>query len=125
MSATTRLRSKNVTLGLTLVAASAFTAGCATSDGSAICVDPQTETRVDDDSCDDSDEDYDGTQTSGFFWFYIPAGNSAPAVGSAYNPSTGYYKAPAGKSYTKGGVSKSGGSISKGGFGSSGGKGSS
>lgn len=119
-----RLRSKSVTLGLTLVAASVFTGCAAEQDGQAICVNPETEERVDDDSCDEDQEDYDGTG-SGFFWFYMPAGTSAPAVGSRYNPSTGYYSAPKGQNYTKGGVPKSGGSISKGGFGSSGGKGSS
>ncbi len=118
-----RLRSNSVALTLTVIAASALT-GCSTSDGSAICVDPVTEERVDDGSCDDVDEDYDGTG-GGFYWFYIPSGTSAPAVGSKYNPSSGYYKAPSGKSYSKGGVSSKGGTISKGGFGSGFGKSSS
>lgn len=119
---TTRLRSRSVQLGLTVLAASALTA-CG-EDGSAICVDPQTEQRVDDGSCDGVDEDYDGTG-AGFYWFYIPSGTSAPAVGSSYNPSSGYYKAPSGQTYSKGGVSKSGGTVSRGGFGSGFGKSSS
>lgn len=123
MAESRRLRSKTVALGLTVVAASVLT-GCSSTDGAAICVDPATETRVDDDECDGVDEDYDGTG-GGFFWFYMPHGHSAPAVGSTYNPSSGYYKAPSGKTYTKGGVSTSGGTISKGGFGSGFGKSSS
>jgi hypothetical protein len=112
-----RMKSNAVKLGLTALVASSLT-GCGTDDGQAICVDPQTEVRVDDDDCDGVDEDYDGTG-GGFYWFYIPSGHSAPGVGSRYNRSVGYYKAPSGTSFSKGGVATKGGSVSRGGFGGS------
>lgn len=116
---TRRFKSGAVKLGLTALVATSL-AGCASDDGQAICVDPRTETRVSDDSCDDVDDDeyYDGTG-SGFFWFYVPAGHSAPGVGSHYNSTRGFYKPPSGSSYSKGGVSTKGGSVSRGGFGGS------
>ena len=66
-----RMRSTSISLGITAVMASSLT-GCATSaDYAAVCVDPDTEERVDDDQCDD-DSDYNGTG-AGFFWYYLAA----------------------------------------------------
>ena len=54
--------------------------GCATSaDYAAVCVDPDTQERVEDDQCDD-DSDYNGAGT-GFFWYYLAARAVVPAVG--------------------------------------------
>jgi hypothetical protein len=122
------MRSRNVALALTTVAAAASLSSCSTGDDyQAICVDPQTEMRVDDDECDDVDDDYDGG--SGFAWFYISTHGShrAPAVGHSYSKlkSSGVYKVPSGKSYSKGGFSSKGGSVKSGGFGSGFGKASS
>jgi hypothetical protein len=126
-----RLRSKHVALGLTVVAASTLT-GCGTDpDYAAICVDPETQERVDDDQCDDSDRprDYTGVGT-GFFWFYMSSTSSArlPAVGQSYNPSAGTYQGSSlvngGRSVQRGGLPSAGSSSVKsftrsGGFGSS------
>ena len=100
-----RLRSSRVALGLTVVAASALTSGCAeeTPDYQAICVDPTTEERVDDDECseDEDPEDYSGGG-GGFFWFYLAANSTRPlpAVGSRYDPRAGTFN---GSSLTRNG----------------------
>jgi len=74
------MRSASVSLGITAVMASSLT-GCATSaDYAAVCVDPETEQRVDDDQCDD-DRDYTGVGT-GFFWYYLAASSRVPAIGA-------------------------------------------
>lgn len=131
-----RLRSSNVVLGLTLVAAASFVSGCAeeTPDYQAICVDPQTNQRLDDDQCDDSDRDYSGSG-SGFFWFYVGSqyGGRVPGVGQTYSPSMGTYNGSSvtkgGRSVVRGGVPKTGASsmksytsstVKSGGFGGSG-----
>ena len=99
-----RLRSAHVGLGLTVMAAAALT-GCAADepDYAAICVDPITEERIDDDLCDDSDDpsDYHGSG-GGFFWFYVNTSSShpIPAVGSRFNPGHGTYT---GSTLTRGG----------------------
>ena len=129
-SPSTVRRSKVVLLGLTASAASAL-AGCASEpDVAAICTDPQTQQRVDDDQCDDSDdpEDYHGTG-SGFFWYYLGTQSGrVPAVGSRYNAGSGSYDGSkyvsAGKSVQRGGLPNEGVSSFKsfsksGGFGSS------
>ena len=89
-----RMRSNTVLLGVTALAASSLT-GCASEpDYAAICVDPETEVRVDDDQCDDSDDPDDYTPgVPGFFWFYLGARSAAPipAIGSRYDPSAGTY----------------------------------
>lgn len=91
-----RLRSKHVALGLTVAAAGTLT-GCAAQDPdyAAICVDPETNERVEDESCDDSDEprEYSGVG-GGFFWFYMNTGSTRrlPAVGERYDPGYGTYR---------------------------------
>jgi hypothetical protein len=125
MASGRRMRSKNVALALTTLAAAASLSSCSAGDDyQAICVDPQTEERVADDTCDDDTGTYvEGeSDLDGFYWFYIPTsgGHRAPAVGSSYSSlkSAGVYKPPAGKSFTKGGFSSKGGSVKSGGFGS-------
>ncbi|MBB6565015.1 hypothetical protein [Kribbella sandramycini] len=136
------MRSAGITLGLTALVAAAFT-GCSSDDDqpdyAAICVEPQTQTRVDDDECKD-ERDYQGSG-AGFFWFYMAtrSGAHVPAVGARYTMSQGTYTTPQRRdessgggsggspSIQRGGLSKSGGdigTISRGGFGHSG-KGSS
>ena len=129
------MRSAGITLGLTALVAATLT-GCSsdddTADYAAICVDPQTETRVTDDNCKDERE-YQGTG-AGFFWFYMATRGSAyvPAIGGRYTTHGGTYTVPrerdngtgGGGSPTiqRGGLSKSGGdisTISRGGFGHS------
>src|SRR5689334_25327889 len=132
------MRSAGITLGLTALVAATLT-GCSsddTADYAAICVDPQTETRVDDDNCKDERE-YHGSG-AGFFWFYMATRSRAyvPAVGARYYIGNGTYTVPrerddrtggggsggASPTIQRGGLSKSGGdigTISRGGFGHS------
>ena len=127
-----RMRSKTVLLGVTALAASSLS-GCAASepDYAAICTDPQTNERVDDDECDDSDEPRDYTPgLGGFFWFYMltSGSNRIPAIGQSYSPRWGSYNgrgiAGAGNRVQRGGLPKQGASSVKsftrsGGFGGS------
>ncbi|MCK9793659.1 tRNA-dihydrouridine synthase [Isoptericola sp. 4D.3] len=118
-----RMRSASVTLGVTAVVAASLT-GCGSQDADnrAICVDPETQLRVDDDECDE-DDDYHGTGTpaAGFYWYYLRSGGRAPAVGASYATSAGSFDSTKlSGSSSKGGVSSDGGTISRGGFGGSG-----
>jgi hypothetical protein len=116
-----RMRSASISLGITAVMASSLT-GCATSaDYAAVCVDPTTEQRVDDDQCDD-DADYDGVGT-GFFWYYLGARSVVPAIGSTVRGGT-YRGSTLTGSVQRGGLPTTGGSTVrsstiKGGFGGS------
>ncbi|TWD79926.1 hypothetical protein FB561_0992 [Kribbella amoyensis] len=131
-----RMRSAGITLGLTALMAASLT-GCSSGDQpdyAAICVDPQTQTRTDDDECKDERE-YHGSG-AGFFWFYMATrGNGyVPAVGSRYNAGQGTYTIPrtgsggsGSPTIRRGGLDRKGGdigTITRGGFGKSG-KGSS
>jgi len=125
------MRSAGVTLGLTALVAASLT-GCAGNnqpDYAAICVDPQTQTRTDDDNCKDERE-YHGSG-AGFFWFYMATrgGGLVPPIGGRYNVAQGTYTVPRTGTPTikRGGLDKKGGdigTITRGGFGKSG-KGSS
>lgn len=121
-SSTRRMRSRSVALGLTTVVAASLT-GCApAADNRAICVDPATQLRVDDDQCDEDDDDYVGSgAVGGYYWYYVRAGSRAPAVGASYATASGTFdsRTLAGKT-SKGGVSSDGGTVSRGGFGGSG-----
>ncbi|CAA9379784.1 MAG: hypothetical protein AVDCRST_MAG32-1448 [uncultured Nocardioides sp.] len=117
-----RMRSSSVALGITAVMASNLT-GCASAEESpdyaAVCVDPETKERVDDDQCDD-DGDYNGVG-GGFFWYYLGASSRFPAVGSTVTGGT--FSTPRG-SIQRGGLPSTGGSsvkssTTKGGFGGS------
>lgn len=128
MSTTTRRASRAVPLGLTVIAASTLTGCGGDPDVAAVCVDPQTNERVDDGQCDDSDDpsDYDGVG-SGFFWYYLgtQSARTIPSVGSPV--SGGSFNSSSfrngGKSIQRGGLPDSGGSFKSfsksGGFGSS------
>ncbi|TCC59496.1 hypothetical protein E0H73_22955 [Kribbella pittospori] len=125
------MRSAGVTLGLTALVAASLT-GCSNNsqpDYAAICVDPQTQTRSDDENCKD-DREYHGSG-AGFFWFYMATrgGGLVPPIGGRYSAAQGTYTIPRTGSPTikRGGVDKKGGdigTITRGGFGKSG-KGSS
>lgn len=116
-----RMRSSAVTLGVTAVVASGLT-GCASSaDYAAVCVDPDTEQRVDDSQCDD-DRDYDGS-SAGFFWYYLAASRVVPAVGARVSGGTFNGSSLSG-TVQRGGLPRTGGSTvksatTKGGFGGS------
>lgn len=132
------MRSAGITLGLTALVAATLT-GCSsddddeTADYAAICVDPQTETRVDDNNCKDERE-YHGSG-AGFFWFYMATRSAAyvPAIGGRYSSGGGTYTVPRQRDQStgggggaptiqRGGLSKSGGDIgtvARGGFGQS------
>ncbi|CAM3730171.1 hypothetical protein NOZE110980_12755 [Nocardioides zeicaulis] len=115
------MRSSGIALGITAVMASSLT-GCASSaDYAAVCVDPQTQQRVDDDQCDD-DSDYDGGG-SGFFWYYLAARSVVPGVGSTVSGGT-YRGSTLNGTVQRGGLPSTGGSTvrsatTKGGFGGS------
>jgi hypothetical protein len=126
------MRSAKVTLGLTALVAASLS-GCSSGDDqpdyAAICVDPQSQARTQDEDCKDETE-YRGSG-SGFFWFYMATRGNAfvPPVGGRYNAGSGTYTIPRSGSPTvkRGGLDTKGGkigTITRGGFGSSG-KGSS
>ena len=116
-----RMRSSSISLGITALMASSLTGCSSSADYAAVCVDPATEMRVDDDQCDD-DRDYDG-HSSGFFWYYLGQNSRVPAVGSGVSGGT-YKGSTLSGSVARGGLSKAGGSsvkstTTKGGFGGS------
>lgn len=131
------MRSAGITLGLTALVAASLT-GCSTEeeqpDYAAICVDPQTEQRTNDENCTDERE-YHGSG-AGFFWFYMATrgGGIVPPVGGRYLAADGTYSASTlrnsqGGTATvqRGGLDTKGGNIgtiTRGGFGGTG-KGSS
>lgn len=116
---TRRWRSTSVALGVTAVVAASLT-GCSEANNRAICVDPETELRVDDDNCDEDDDDYGGSG-SGYYWYYLRSGARAPAVGKSYATGNGTFDSTRlNGTTTKGGVSADGGTVSRGGFGGSG-----
>lgn len=91
-----RLRSASVTLGLTALVAAGLT-GCAPgaqagsgasaeADNQAICVDPETEERVDDDLCED--DDHGGSHAGLYAWYFLSRGSTLPSVGSRYSGGT-------------------------------------
>ncbi len=127
-----RMRSRTVLIGVTALTASSLS-GCASQpDYAAICTDPQTQERVDDDQCDPSEEprDYSPGIGPGFFWFYLLATSNRriPAVGQAYSPRAGTYSGRqllnSGARVQRGGLPRAGGTSMKsftrsGGFGAS------
>ncbi len=123
----TQRRSMAVRLTITAMLAASLTA-CSSDDPDpdpdnvAICVDPNTQERVDDSQCG---EDYDhhiysggGGLSSGFFWYFVGRGSVFPPIGSRYVGSVGSFARPAGVGSTvRGGTT--GGTVSRGGFGGS------
>lgn len=124
MNTTTRrrMRSGSVAIGFTAVMAAQLS-GCASSpDYAAVCVDPETNERVEDYECS-NDTDYDGV-SSGFFWYYLGSSQRVPAVGSTASGGTWNGSRLSGSSVQRGGLPTTGGSsvkstTSRGGFGGS------
>ncbi|NYE36304.1 hypothetical protein F4692_001408 [Nocardioides cavernae] len=116
-----RMRSSSISLGITALMASSLTGCSSSADYAAVCVDPQTQERVDDDQCDD-DSDYSGGG-SGFFWYYLGASSRIPAVGTTATGGT-WSGSTLNGSVQRGGLPSTGGSTvksatTKGGFGGS------
>jgi hypothetical protein len=112
-----RMRSNTVLLGVTALAAAGLTGCAAEPDYAAICVDPESQNRVEDTRCDDGedpDEYHAGSPVPGFFWFYFATSSRSvlPAVGSRYDASAGTYSGRAlvsgGKSVQRGGMPSAG-----------------
>lgn len=117
-----RMRSSSVALGITAMMAANLT-GCASdsADYAAVCVDPETKERVDDDQCDD-DRDYNGVG-GGFFWYYLGASSRVPSIGQTATGGT-FSGSRLNGSVQRGGLPTTGGSTvrsttTKGGFGGS------
>ena len=113
-------KSAAVVLGVTALLAPSLS-GCGSDDdeaeNQAVCVDQETQQRVDDDQCDPDDYETRGSGVgSGFFWYFLgtQAGRSYPAVGQRV--SGGTYSVPSGTS-VRGGVPQAGGNVPRGGFG--------
>lgn len=116
-----RMRSSSISLGITALMASSLTGCSSSADYAAVCVDPETQERVDDDQCDD-DSDYNGGG-SGFFWYYLGASSRIPAVGQTTSGGT-FSGSSLNGSVQRGGLPTTGGSTvksatTKGGFGGS------
>jgi hypothetical protein len=116
-----RMRSTSISLGITALMASSLTGCSSSADYAAVCVDPETQERVDDDECDD-DRDYNGTG-SGFFWYYLGASSRVPAIGQTTSGGTFNGSTLNGR-VDRGGLPTTGGSTvksstTKGGFGGS------
>ena len=117
MRASARRRSATVTLGVTALLATGLTA-CGNDepedpDYGAVCVDSQTQQRVDDDQCGD---DYrgGGPGVGLFAWYFLSRGLVAPALGQRV--AGGTFTAPATGTIRRG-VNPGGGTIARGGFG--------
>jgi len=104
-------RSAKVTAAGTAAFAALALSGCGEDpkpDHQAVCVDKQTQVRLDEDRCDD--------EHHGHGFVYYPIGRSYPAVGQPL--SSGYVSTlPKGHYAQVGGASKSGGTVLRGGFG--------
>jgi hypothetical protein len=117
-----RMRSSTVTLGVTAVVAAGLT-GCASSaDYAAVCVNPDTNERVDDDQCDDDGGSSSGAGTA-FLWYYLAASRVVPAIGAPVNGGT-FSRSGLNGTVQRGGLPEKGGSTvksttTKGGFGGS------
>ena len=126
-----RMRSQSVLIGVTALAASSLSGCVSQPDYAAICTDPETNQRVDDDQCDESDEPRDYTPgLGGFFWFYLATSSSRPipAIGQGFDRRAGTYDgrglAATGTRLQRGGLPTQGASSMKsytrsGGFGAS------
>jgi hypothetical protein len=116
-----RMRSSSISLGITALMASSLTGCSSSADYAAVCVDPETQERVDDDQCDD-DSDYNGAG-AGFFWYYLAASSRIPAVGQTTSGGT-FSGSSLNGTVQRGGLPTTGGSTvksatTKGGFGGS------
>ena len=109
----TRRRSASVSLGVAAVLVATLS-GCSASadeedyDYGAVCVDQDTQQRVDD------DDDCDERPTYG--WYFIPVGAIAPGIGERVGD--GSFGSPSSdEAVCYGGVPREGGEITRGGFG--------
>ena len=92
-------RSTSVTLGVTALLAAGLTS-CSSSDGedaSAVCVDAQTQQRVDDDRCDD-DPSNGSVAGSPFLWYFLGRATAIPPFGVPIVGYAGGYSVPRGVS---------------------------
>ena len=110
-------KSAAVALGITALLAPSLSA-CSSDDevdNQAVCVDQETQQRVDDSQCDDSHGG--GIGASPFLWYFLgtTVGRGFPAIGQRV-PAGGSYTTPSG-SYRRGGVPAAGGNVPRGGFG--------
>jgi hypothetical protein len=110
-------KSAAVALGITALLAPSLSA-CSSDDdvdNQAVCVDQETQQRVDDSQCDDSHGG--GIGASPFLWYFLgtAVGRGFPAIGQRV-PAGGTYTTPSG-SYRRGGVPAAGGNVPRGGFG--------
>jgi len=108
----TRRRSASVTIGVTAVL-TATLSGCSAFqeeeyDYGAVCVDQQTQRRVDDNRCDDGGA-FD-------WWYYMPVGSRAQPVGERASGGS-FDPPPPGERAYLGGVPPEGGVVERGGFG--------
>ena len=118
-----RRRSASVTLGMTAVLATALL-GCGGPDEQysggqysgdeedgygAVCVEEETQLRVDDDRCDDE------YGNGALAWYYLPLGFRVGGVGQLVTG--GNFALPNGAQASRGGVPREGGVVSRGGFG--------
>ncbi len=121
-----RMRSASVALGFTALMATSLTRCSSSADHAAVCVDPETQVRVQDLQCSD-DTDYNPDESSsgaGYHWYYLGSSSRVPAVGQMTTGGTWNGRALSG-SVQRGGLPITGGSSVKsstrmGGFGGSG-----
>ena len=109
-----RRRSRVVSLSVSGVLVATSLAACGSQDDAeeyrGVCVDQETQQRVDDDECDDD--------RPGFGWIFFGAG--ARAVGIGQRVSGGVTSLPANARAVRGGVPADGATISRGGLGGGG-----
>jgi hypothetical protein len=110
-------KSAAVVLGVTALLAPSL-AACGSDDeaeNQAVCVDRNTEQRVDDERCDRDDDANIGVGGI-FFWYFLATRSGAffPPIGGRV--SGGTYSVPS-TTYVRGGVPKAGGNVPRGGFG--------
>jgi hypothetical protein len=112
-------KSTVVVLGITALLAPSLSA-CSSSDdvdNQAVCVDQETQQRVDDNQCAD-ERSSGGLGASPFLWYFLgtTVGRGFPAIGQRV-PAGGTYTTPSSGSYRRGGVPSAGGNVPRGGFG--------
>jgi hypothetical protein len=88
-----------------------------------VCMNPNTDERIEDDRCPDGSEGWESEDGSVWFWYSTSAGHNAPPIGQKVTKSNGYTGTPKSNYYARGGVPTAGSSVSKstiarGGFGS-------
>ena len=115
-----RRRSATVTLGVTALLAAGLTACGAEEpedpDYGAVCVNSQTQERVEDDECGD---DRGGGGGGGLFaWYFLSRGAFAPGIGQRVGGGT--FTPPGNTTLRRGGIARDGGTVTRGGFGDAG-----